>query len=148
MGPWRLRLEALALELRRRLSDHPGTVPLMIGAPLTGPHALTLNERLLEVLADAGLDPVAAARASYVLIVYAFGSIALEIADAPEPGPPQPEAERKASRHRAFSLTPADQYPRAAAVAATMADYNSTEQHLWGLHRLLDGITAAGPESI
>lgn len=139
--PWRLRLEALALELRQRLSEHPGAVPLMISAPMTGPHALTLNERLLELLADAGLDPVAAARAAYLFIVYAFGSIALEIADVREPGPPPPEADRIAARRHTYALTPTGQYPRAAAVAATMAEYISTEQYLWGLRRLLDGIT-------
>jgi hypothetical protein len=40
--------------------------------------ALGLNERLLELLADAGLARKAAARASYLLIVYVFGSIELE----------------------------------------------------------------------
>src|SRR3954452_402885 len=85
--PWRSRVEALALELRQRLTAHPGAVPLMIGGPMDGPHALALNERLLELLADAGLNPVAAARAAYLLIVYVFGSIALEIADLHQPGP-------------------------------------------------------------
>lgn len=138
--PWRLRVEALALELRQRLAAHPGAVPLMIGGPMNGPHALALNERLLELLADAGLDPAEAARASYLLIVYVFGSIALETADVHEPGPLPPEAERIAARRRAFAVTPADHYPRAAAAAATMAAYISTEHYLWGLHRLLDGI--------
>jgi TetR/AcrR family tetracycline transcriptional repressor len=113
--PWRERVEALALELRARLSAHPGAVTLMVGGPMNGPNALALNERLLEVLADAGLSPTDAARASYLLIVYVFGSIALEVADAS---------------------------PRSADAAATMAGYISTEQYLWGLRRVLDGITA------
>src|SRR5215208_4190563 len=71
--PWRERVEALALELRARLSAHPGAVPLMIGGPLDGPNALALNERLLQLLADAGLGPTDAARAAYLLIVYVFG---------------------------------------------------------------------------
>jgi AcrR family transcriptional regulator len=52
--PWRLRIESLALELRRQLAAHPGVVPLVIASPLDGPQALTLQERLLEVFADAG----------------------------------------------------------------------------------------------
>src|SRR4051794_20177865 len=79
--PWRQRLESLALALRERLTAHPGAVNLMIGGPMDGPRALALNERLMEVLADAGLGAAAAARASYVLIVYVLGSIALETAD-------------------------------------------------------------------
>ena len=139
--PWRRRVEALALELRARLLAHPGAVPLMIGGRMDGPHALALNERLLELLADAGLTPVDAARAAYLLIVYVFGSIALEVAAHQQPGPLPSESERVATRHGVCAATPADHYPRAAAAAATLAGYISTPQYLWGLHRVLDGIT-------
>src|SRR5688500_12386165 len=54
--PWRQRVESLALELRALLAAHPGRVTLLIGGPMDGPHALALNERLLELLGDAGLD--------------------------------------------------------------------------------------------
>jgi AcrR family transcriptional regulator len=138
--PWRERVEALALELRANLSAHPGAVGLMIGGPMDGPHALALNERLLELLGHAGLDPPDAARAAYLLIVYVFGSIALEVADVDRPGPLPSESERTATRRQAFAATPADAFPRTAAAAATMADYVSTDQYLWGLRRVLDGI--------
>ncbi|TDO30665.1 TetR family transcriptional regulator [Kribbella sp. VKM Ac-2527] len=141
--PWRQRVESLALELRTRLSAHPGVVPLMIGGPMDGPNALALNERLLELLADAGLHPADGARAAYLLIVYVFGSIALEVADLPQPGPLPPESERIGTRLLAFSATPPEPYPRTAAAAAELAAYISTEQYLWGLHRLLDGITTS-----
>jgi AcrR family transcriptional regulator len=140
--PWRDRVEALALDLRAHLSDHPGAVSLMIGGPMDGPHALALNEHLLDVLADAGLDRTEAARASYLLIVYVFGSIALEVADVHQAGALPPESERVAARQAAFSATPVDHFPRSAAAADTMADYISTEQYLWGLRRVLDGISA------
>ena len=138
--PWRERVEALALELRAHLSAHPGAVPLMIGGPMDGPHALALNERLLQLLADAGLGPADAARASYLLIVYVFGSIALEVADVHRPGPLPPEPARVATRLVAYSATSADDFPRSAEVAATMAGYVSTDQYLWGLRSILDGI--------
>jgi TetR/AcrR family tetracycline transcriptional repressor len=138
---WRDRVEALAVELREKLSAHPGAVSLMVGGPMDGPNALALNERLLQLLGDAGLDPTDAARASYLLIAYVFGSIALEVADAHQPGPLSPEPERIAARDRTVSATPAGAFPRSAAAAPTMAGYISTEQYLWGLHRVLDGIT-------
>jgi TetR/AcrR family transcriptional regulator, tetracycline repressor protein len=140
--PWRERVEALALDLRAHLSAHPGAVGLMIGGPMDGPHALALNERLLQLLADAGLDPTDAARASYLLIVYVFGSIALEVADVHRPGPLPPESERIAGRHTAFAATPSAAFPHSAAAARTMAKYISTEQYLWGLRRILDGIAS------
>ena len=141
--PWRQRVESLALELRQRLSAHPGAVSLMIGGPMDGPHARALNERLLELLADSGLTATDAARAAYLLIVYVFGSIALEVAAQHEPGPLPAESERIATRHATFAATPAERYPRAAAAAATLAGYVSTEQFIWGLHRVLDGIATS-----
>src|SRR5918994_2905051 len=124
--PWRERVEALALDLRAHLSAHPGAVGLMVGGPMNGPQALALNERLLQLLADAGLDPTDAARASYLLIVYVFGSMALEVADVATAGPLPPESERIALRHTAFAATPTDQFPRSAAAADVVASYIST----------------------
>ena len=145
--PWRQRVESLALELRALLAAHPWAIALMIGGPMDGPHALALNERLLELLADAGLNPTDAARAAYLLIVYVFGSLALEVADlGPQAGPLPPESERIAKRQDAFAATRAGTFPRSAAAAAAMAAYISTDQYLWGLHRILDGITATRPE--
>ncbi|MEV8509777.1 TetR/AcrR family transcriptional regulator C-terminal domain-containing protein [Actinoplanes sp. NPDC051475] len=139
--PWRQRLESLALELRALLTAHPGRVTMMIGGPMDGPHALALNERLLEILGDAGLEPTDAARAAYLVIVYVFGSIALEVADVATAGPLPPEAERVATRQSAFAATPVERFPRSAAAAGVAAGYICTEQYLWGLHRVLDGIT-------
>jgi AcrR family transcriptional regulator len=140
--PWRDRVEGMALELRERLSAHPGAVPLLVGGPLNGPHALAINERLLQLLADAGLDPGDAARAAYLLFAYVVGSIALEVSDARQPGRLAPESERVATRQVAFSATPTDRFPLSAAAAATRAGYVSTEQYLWRLRRILDGLTA------
>src|SRR3954470_23874423 len=140
--PWRERVEALALELRDRLSAHPGAVALMIGGPMNGPNALALNERLLQLLNDAGLDSTQAAQASYLLIAYVFGSIALEVAAGHRAGSLPPESARVAGRQAAFARTPADRFPLSAAAATTMAGYISTEQYLWGIRRVLDGISA------
>jgi AcrR family transcriptional regulator len=140
--PWRQRVESLAVELRARLAAHPGAVTLMIGQPRTGPHALALGERLLELFADAGLTPTDAARASHLLFSYVFSSVALDVADLKQPGSPS-TAERIAARQEAYAAAPADQLPRTAAAAAAMASNISTEQYLWGLHRILDGITTS-----
>lgn len=82
--PWRERVEALALDLRVKLSAHPGAISLMVGSRVNGPNARTLNERLVRLLIDAGLDPADAARASSLLFVYIFGSLALEVTDVPQ----------------------------------------------------------------
>jgi len=140
--PWRQRVESLAVELRARLAAHPGAVVLMIGQPRTGPNALALSERLLQLFADAGLTPTDAARASHLLFGYVFSSVALDIADLNQPGPPT-TTERTAARHQAFAAAPADHFPRIAAAAGALAGNISAEQYLWGLHRILDGITSS-----
>ena len=142
--PWRTRVESLALELRERLTAHPGAVPLMFNGPMNGPHALGLSERLLELLGDAGLQPADAARASYLLTVYLFGSIAFAVADQDHAGTLEPEDAPGAARSRVSAKTSTQSYPRTAAAAPTRASYISTEQYLWGLRRLLDGITPRG----
>jgi len=140
--PWRERAESLALHLRERVLAHPAAVPLMIGGPMDGLNALTLNEQLLDLLGDAGLTPTDAARASYLVIVYVFGSMALEVAHGPDSGQLPAEADRVATRRQGFSAIPAASFPRSAAAADTLAAFITTEQYVWGLHRLLDGITA------
>ena len=139
--PWRERVEALALHLREQVLAHPAAVPLMIGGPMDGSNALTLNEQLLELLCDAGLTLPDAARASYLIVVYVFGSMALNVAHAPDSGPLPPEADRVAARRERFSSIPAESFPRSAAATDTIASFVTTEQFRWGLHRLLDGIT-------
>ncbi|WP_370968664.1 TetR/AcrR family transcriptional regulator [Amycolatopsis sp. cg9] len=82
--PWRDRIRALALELRAELQAHPGSVHLMLGHPPDGPHTQAVRETLLAILTDAGLGPAAAADASYLINVHILGSVAMEVAAAPE----------------------------------------------------------------
>ena len=138
--PWRERVRVLALDVRARLSAHPGAVALLMGGPIDGPHALALGEQLLEALAAAGLDAVAAARASYLVMTYVLGAVALEAAEHSGTGPLPAEADRIAVRKAAFADLPAERFPRTAAAADTIATYVSTEQFLWGLDRVLAGI--------
>ena len=140
--PWRDRIEALALDLRRNLLTHRGAAALLMSGPMDGPRTTALNERLLDLMIGAGLDPADAARSTYLLITYVLGAIALEVADETEPGPLPPEDERVARRRAGFDQIPADAFPRSAAAAPTMSRYVTTEQYLWGLHRILDGIHA------
>jgi TetR/AcrR family tetracycline transcriptional repressor len=137
---WRADLETLALDLRARLTAHPGAVPLLLGGAMNGPEALRLGERLLEILARAGLQAGDAARASYLIMVYVLGAIALEVADVPQTGALPPEPERIATRRAALSQVPAEAFPRTAAVVDESSAWIGTTQYLWGLHRLLDGL--------
>lgn len=140
-GEWRADLESLAVDLRCRLTAHPGAVPLLLGGAMNGPQALLLGERLLEALTRAGLPAEAAARGAYLVMVYVLGAIALEVADVPQAAALAPEAERISARRAAMARVPPEDFPRTAAAAGVMATWIGTEQYLWGLRRVLDGLT-------
>jgi TetR/AcrR family tetracycline transcriptional repressor len=146
--PWRHRLQSSAVEFRTHLLSHRGAVTLLLSGPMDGPNALALGERLLEVFADAGLTSDDTARACHLFSTYVLGSIALEAADLDHSAPPPPEHERVATRNVRFAAVPADRYPRTAATATTMARYITTAQFIWGLNRILDGLTPHGSASL
>jgi AcrR family transcriptional regulator len=138
--PWQDTLEAIALALREQLAAHPGVVPLLASDPMDGPNALLLRERLLGLLDDGGVAGESGARGAYVVMVYVLGSVAIEAADRPHVGQRPSEAERIAARRARFAAIPADTYPRVAAAADVMATWIGTEQYVWGLRRVLNGL--------
>ncbi|MGW6377633.1 TetR/AcrR family transcriptional regulator [Rhodococcus sp. NPDC055112] len=134
---WRNRIVAFGTALRLRLLEHPAVARLLMTAPMNGPAALEVGERLLEALADGGLDPEEAARATYLVIVHVVGSVALEVAETDGRPPLAAEADRVAQRRTGFDAVDAERWPRTAATAGVMADWISAEQFEWGLRRLL-----------
>jgi len=145
-GLWNERLEAFALALRGALIDHPGAAPLLMAAPLDGPHALAMGEALLAVLMEAGLNGPDAARAVWPLLVYVIGSVSLEVSDAPGTGTGLPaEADRVVERRQRFAELDDATLPRLYAARMVIARWPSTQQFVWGLERLLAGLLTASP---
>ncbi|WP_283137518.1 TetR/AcrR family transcriptional regulator [Rhizohabitans arisaemae] len=129
------RIENYSLALREVLLAHPAAVPAILGAAFNGPVALHVGESLLGVLPDA--------RATYTVMVYVLGSIALEAADLEAFGtPPPPEPDRIAARRAVFVIDP-EQFPRTYGEIDAIAAYNSTGQFRWGLHRVLAGLSGS-----
>jgi AcrR family transcriptional regulator len=139
-GSWRSRLSGYAVALRVVLLRHPGAVPLFMTAPMDGPTALMVGERLIATLVSAGLDAVDASRATYLLIVQVLGSVALEVAETDGRPPLPPEGQRVAERREALSQVPAEAFPWTAATVDTAASWISTAQFLWQVELLLDGL--------
>ncbi|WP_155334982.1 TetR/AcrR family transcriptional regulator [Acrocarpospora corrugata] len=120
------RIESFALALREVLLRHPAAVPAILGAAFSGPTALHVGESLLRELSDP--------RASYTVMVYVLGAIALEAAELE--GPPPPEEERIALR-RTYLVVDPEAFPLTHAANDVIAAYISTDQFRWGLRRLL-----------
>ncbi|MFI6325565.1 TetR/AcrR family transcriptional regulator [Nonomuraea sp. NPDC050556] len=125
------RITAFSLNLRETLMRHPAAVPAILGAAFNGPVALRVGESLLGLLPDP--------RASYAVIAYVLGSIALEAAETSAPLTPEPE--RIAQRRAAFQVDP-ETFPRTHAAADAIAGYISTDQFRWGLDHLLTALLA------
>jgi AcrR family transcriptional regulator len=140
---WRAEVEGLTLDLRRRLLAHPGVVPLLLGKPVDGPQAQLLGERLRGFLAEGGLSTRMAARGAYVVMAYVLGSIACETADLRQAGALSPEPERIGGRPKARAERSDAELPRPAATAGVTAASIGTDQFLWGLRRVLDGLVRA-----
>lgn len=136
--PWRRRVEGVALELREQLATHPGAVALIVGDPMSGPHARALNERTRMLFTDAGLDETDAARAAHVLIVYILGSLALEIAHPDIQALP---LGRGTTGTEAETHGSDDSPVQPAAALNRVKDETAADRYLWGLHRVLDGLT-------
>jgi TetR/AcrR family transcriptional regulator, tetracycline repressor protein len=140
----RRRITSYAHRLRATLLAHPGVAPLLLSAPMDGPAALLVGELLLATLADAGLAPDDAARATYLLIVLLVGAVALEVAETDGRAPLPPEDARIAGRRAAMSAVPPDALPRTSAAVDVIAAWIGTDQLDWMLERTLDGILSRG----
>jgi TetR/AcrR family transcriptional regulator, tetracycline repressor protein len=81
-----------------------------------------------------------------VLTSFVLGTLALEAIDLDDATRLLSEEDRIAARRQALAAVPADRYPHTAAAADAIARRISTEQYRWGLHRVLDGITATARE--
>ncbi len=111
---WRVRLRAELRHERSRYRVHPDVAALLARRPDDDPHLAAMNDRVLAILADAGLEPVAAARYFHAIenVVVGSGLYAtlLEHADDPR------VADRVAMRRTYASFDPRE-LPHAVAAA-------------------------------
>ncbi len=141
-APWQQRILAYARSLRTVLLRHPGVARLLMTAPMDGPTALLVGERLIAAMVSGGRSLEEASRGSYALIVQVLGSVALEVAETDGKPPLPPEQERIAQRQAALEWLDAGQWPMTAATKDVTASWISTEQFVWAVQALLDGIAA------
>ncbi|MFE2407357.1 TetR/AcrR family transcriptional regulator [Kitasatospora sp. NPDC059408] len=85
---WQHRVEAQATTLRRSIKQHPGGAQLLAESPgMLSPGALSLMERLLRTLLDAGLPADHCATAADTLLSHATGFV-LQEQNQPATPPP------------------------------------------------------------
>jgi len=113
-APWQQRLRAELRHERSRYRVHPDVAALLARRPDDDPHLVGMNERVLALLADAGLPPAAAARFFHLIenVVVGSGLYATLLDHADDPC----VADRAAMR-RAYASLDRDLLPHAVAAA-------------------------------
>ncbi|MEU5303536.1 TetR/AcrR family transcriptional regulator [Streptomyces noursei] len=105
---WPARVAAQAVALRQSIRQHPGGAIMLAGSPKTlSPGALSLMERLLATLAEAGVPPEHCGTAADTVLSHVTGYV---LQEQSEPPAVPVTAEDAAALHQSF--------PRTAAAAA------------------------------
>ncbi|MBB5122514.1 tetracycline repressor protein class H [Streptomyces eurocidicus] len=100
---WPARVTAQAVALRQSIRQHPGGAIMLAGSPKTlSPGALSLMERLLATLAEAGVPPEHRGTAADTVLSHVTGYVLQEQSDPPAV---PVDAEDVVALHRSFPRT-------------------------------------------
>jgi AcrR family transcriptional regulator len=130
-------LREVCLGVHRLFTRHPSALHLLATRPQRGDEAITVIDRMLALLRDAGLPPPAAVRAHVALMQYTVGSALWSTRRAC--GCEEDMAARVRTRLEAL---PAGRYPALAELGPELLRARDDEQgqYEWGLDRLLRGL--------
>ncbi|MEV0078289.1 TetR/AcrR family transcriptional regulator C-terminal domain-containing protein [Nocardia neocaledoniensis] len=137
-GDWQQSCRVAAQAMFDTLAMHRGIAPLLIEQVPTGPHVLTLRERFLAILLDAGFAPEDAARAYATLARYVVGFAAqLHTTDEPDREPARLTA--------LFQALDPGEYPATLAVAHCLPKQRLEDEFRFGLEMIVSGLGAHYP---
>lgn len=124
-------------DLRKVLMAHPGAARVMASGPSRMENERAFTERLLGLLAEAGLSDDDTVYGYHALVEFTVGSAAIDAID------PNPSAEEEGARHRRWRadyLTASpDVFPQTVRLANDL--YPSVDdQYEFGLELLVDGL--------
>ncbi len=138
---WDGRLRHWAREVRRALSEYPGTARWLLVNPPAGPSALVIAESALTVLLEAGLDDAGAAAAYATLTTWVLCRCDLEDQWRMSIGDPG-GALRMTRFLQAVEGSGADRFPVARRLAPQLASLDPDRMFDAGLDLVLAGIAA------
>jgi AcrR family transcriptional regulator len=120
---WATQLRNLVCSYHQALSAHPQLARVYSSRVCLGPHGLTIIERVLQLLLQAGFPPATAADAFFALYTYTVGFHQMGEVDALE-----------------FSALPAEQIPTIVALAPHLRGTRRRGGFEYGLDTLLAGL--------
>lgn len=128
-GPWRERVEVMAVRMRDALAAHAAIVPLTMTHRHDSPGTLRWGETVTGIMAGAGIEGRAAAIALRALIAYVTGAIQLEHLGA-----------LSGVGTDVIAELPAETFPNMAKTAQHARGIGPDEEFLGGLTALLRGL--------
>jgi AcrR family transcriptional regulator len=134
---WRGRLEGLLRSYTGVLSTSPALTQLAFQTTAVGPNALRIAEALLEILAEAGVEPTAAAWALDMLTTFVT-AVAAEHAHGLNPAAPDGPVTQ------AINRASASEYPRIHAARDQIMSGTGDERFAWSVDVLVRGILSYG----
>jgi AcrR family transcriptional regulator len=132
-GTWRARLEALLESYMRVLAASPGLARLAFGTIAVGPNALRILEKLLALLAEAGVDTATSAWAVDLLMLQVTATAA-EHAGGGDPAAPEGPVVR------ALARASEQAYPRVHAARDDLLSGTGEQRFAWAIDVLVRGI--------
>ncbi|WP_327113678.1 TetR/AcrR family transcriptional regulator [Nocardia sp. NBC_01730] len=136
---WRDRLTVLVESTVEAMSRHEGLALVALGAIPASPNALRLVERMLVLLAEAGLDDRTSSWAVDLIYLHITAAAAEQSAYNTKDGT---EQDYVAAVEQYFAQLPADRYPTIVAMRDTMLAGNGDARAAWAMRVLLNGILA------
>jgi AcrR family transcriptional regulator len=140
-GDWREQLRDIHRSLLGTVLQHPNTVEIVIGRARFGAAGLTLFERILSILLQAGFSPEAAFDAYQSLYLFTLGFSAVSGRN-----PEFREGQRQGLLY--MRSLPEDRFPSIRTVAPVIGSRSLEEQIEIGLDVVIEGIAARLPRSI
>jgi len=127
----------LCRRLRAVLMSHPGAAQVMASGPARMPNERALTEKMLGLLAEAGLPDAEVTLAYHAVIEYVVGSAAIDTAGTAD-SPAEVEARHRVWRAAYFAASP-QEFPHTTRLAALL--YPSLdEQFEFGIEVLIAGL--------
>ncbi|MFE6053222.1 TetR/AcrR family transcriptional regulator [Kitasatospora sp. NPDC056446] len=138
-GDWRARLHEVARAFHRTADAHPAVFPLVTTRPLSVPLArrpasmLQVNELVLTLLRQAGLDDLDTLRLYRAVVGWVLGYLLVDKRQVID-NPDDPEPMLRLGLHR----LPAAEYPHLRTLAPLLVDHEPEIELSTGLDLLLD----------
>ncbi len=135
---WRDWVRETFHRMRHALLQHPGIMPLLGSAAFAGANAMSVMNRVLEVLIEAGLRDDAV-RLFHSLMSFTIGAVALESsARIAPPGLDEPDIEERERQTRAsFEGVSRSEYPHLVELAPALARFVTGDQFTEGFDSIL-----------